>query len=201
MSGALYRVTGPAFSASFDTTQVHVTQVGSGTFTFTDVNNGTFTYTVNGITQSKSITRTIFSSPVPVCTSGGTQGATPNFQDLWWRSTESGWGVNITHQGDILFATWFTFSANSNGKGLWLVMSNGNKTATNTYSGVLYRTSGPAFNAVPFDPQMVVLTEVGTGTFTFSDANNGVFAYTVDGVTQSKPITRNVFATPATVCK
>ncbi|MGZ5080241.1 MAG: hypothetical protein ACXWHZ_12395, partial [Usitatibacter sp.] len=129
-------------------------------------------------------------------------GATPNFQDLWWRSpanSESGWGVNITHQGDILFATWFTYAAD--GKGLWLVMSSGNKTATNTYSGKLYRTRGPAFNSVPFDSTAVVLTEAGNATFTFSDANNGVFAYTVDGVSQSKPITRDVFGSPATVCK
>ncbi|MGZ5099766.1 MAG: hypothetical protein ACXWGX_03300 [Usitatibacter sp.] len=202
-SGALYRLTGPAFSAaSFDSTQVHLTQVGTATFTFTDENNGTFAYTVNGTSQSKSITRTIFASPVPVCAAGGAPGATPNFQDLWWRSpanSESGWGVNITHQGDILFATWFTYAAD--GKGLWLVMSSGNKTATNTYSGKLYRTRGPAFSAVPFDSTVVVLTEAGNATFTFSDANNGVFAYTVDGVSQSKPITRDVFSSPATVCK
>jgi len=201
-SGALYRLTGPAFSATFDSTLIRLTQVGTATFTFTDDNNGTFAYTVDGTAQSKFITRTIFSSPVPVCTSGGTLGAIPNFQDLWWRSpagSESGWGVNITHQGDILFATWFTFAAD--GKGLWLVMSRGDKTADNTYSGVLFRTSGPAFSAVPFDSAAVDLTPAGTGTFTFSSPNNGVFAYTVDGVSQSKPITRNVFASPATVCK
>jgi hypothetical protein len=201
-SGALYSLIGPAFSVAFDATQVHLTPVGTATFTFTDGNNGTFAYTVNGISQSKSITRYIYSSPVPVCTAGGTPGAVPNFQDLWWRSpanSESGWGVNITHQGDILFATWFTFA--TNGQGLWLVMSSGNKTATNTYSGVLYRTVGPAFNAVSFDQSKFVATPAGNATFTFSDSNNGVFAYTVDGVTQSKPITRDAFASPATVCK
>jgi hypothetical protein len=202
-SGALYRTTGPAFSAvPFDPNAVSATPVGTATFAFSDADNGTFTYTVNGVTQSKAITRQIFSGPVPVCTAGGTQGASPNFQDLWWRSpaaSESGWGVNITHQGDILFATWFTYDAG--GKAMWLVMSNGNKTAANTYSGALYRTTGPAFNAAPFDPNMVAATPVGTGTFTFSDANNGVFAYTVNGVTQSKAITRQVYSSPVSVCK
>ncbi|HEX4782635.1 MAG TPA: hypothetical protein VH301_17895, partial [Usitatibacter sp.] len=35
-----------------------------------------------------------------------------NVQGLWWRSpagSESGWGVNITHQSNTLFATWFTY--------------------------------------------------------------------------------------------
>jgi hypothetical protein len=202
-SGALYRTTGPAFSAvPFDPAGVGATPVGTATFAFSDADNGTFTSTVNGVMQSKPITRQIFSNPVPVCAAGGTQGASPNFQDLWWRSpanSESGWGVNLTHQGDILFATWFTYEAS--GKGMWLVMSNGNKTATNTYSGALYRTTGPAFNAVPFDSSMVVATPVGTGTFTFTDANNGTFAYTVNGVSQSKAITRQVYSSPVPVCK
>jgi hypothetical protein len=132
---------------------------------------------------------------------GETFAAASNYSDLWWHApafSESGWGVNITHQGDILFATWFTYDAA--GKGLWLVMSNGAKTATRTYSGALYRTTGPAFNAVPWNPSQVVATPVGTATFTFSDIGNGTFAYTVDGVAQTKAITRDVFATPPTVC-
>jgi hypothetical protein len=40
----------------------------------------------------------------------------------------------------------------------------------------------------------------GSATFTFTDAANGTFAYSVDGITQSKPITRFVFALPATTC-
>ena len=110
------------------------------------------------------------------------------YQGLWWRApagSESGWGINVTHQGDIIFATWFTYD--TDGSGLWLVMANGVKTAPGTYSGALYRTTGPAFSSAPFNPAMVSATPVGTGTFTFNDADTGTFAYTVNGVTQSKP--------------
>src|SRR5258705_344508 len=127
--------------------------------------------------------------------------STPNVQGLWWRSpafSESGWGVNLTQQGDILFATWFTYDAT--GKGLWLVMPNGAKTAPGSYTGALYRTTGPAFSANPWNPSQVVVTPVGSATFTFADASSGTFAYTVNGVSQSKPIVREVFATPPTVC-
>jgi hypothetical protein len=41
----------------------------------------------------------------------------------------------------------------------------------------------------------------GAATLAFSDTNNGTFTYTLDGVSQSKPITRQVFATPGTVCR
>ena len=73
----------------------------------------------------------------PECTLGGAKSATENYQDLWWNSDESGWGVNIAHQGDILFATWYTYDAQ--GKGLWLVMSNTAKSGGSTYSGAVLR--------------------------------------------------------------
>ena len=27
-----------------------------------------------------------------------------NYQGLWWKPSESGWGVNFAHQGDVVFA-------------------------------------------------------------------------------------------------
>jgi alpha-tubulin suppressor-like RCC1 family protein len=209
-TGTLYRTVGPAFSANpFNSISfpANYTQVGTLTLSFTDANTGTMSYTVNGVTQSKAITRYVYVASPPTCILGGTQGSSPNYQDLWLRSatgtTEAGWGVNITHQGDILFATWFTYLAGSGAtnKGIWLVMSNGNKTAPGVYTGALQTTTGPAFSAVPFNPNNVARTTVGSGTFTFTDANNGTFSYIVNGVTQSKPIARYIYATPTTVCQ
>ncbi len=90
-----------------------------------------------------------------------------NYQDLWWNPTESGWGVNVTHQGDILFATLFTYDNTVTGtnRGLWLVMSNGARQPDGSYLGDLYRTTGPAFNAQPFTPiGPSNYTKVGTMT-------------------------------------
>jgi hypothetical protein len=209
-SGDLYRTTGPGFNADPFTAigASNYTPVGTLSVTFSDADNGSMTYTVNGVTQTKAISRYVYTSPVPTCELGGSAGASPNYGDLWYRSeAESGWGVNIVHQGDILFATWFTYeaggSAASPAKGMWLVMSNGGKTANNTYSGALQRTTGPnAFSASSaFDPNQVQRTTVGDATFTFSDANTGTFRYTVNGVTQTKPIQRLRIAAPATVCR
>jgi hypothetical protein len=201
-AGTLYRTTGPAFSdAAFDPSRVVVTAVGSATLVFSDANNGVFTANVDGATVTKAITRQIYGSQVPTCTAGGSAGATPNYQDLWWRpnAAESGWGINITHQGDVLFVTWFTYDAS--GRGLWLVASNVAKTSNGNYTGTLYRTTGPAFDTAKWNAASVSTVAVGTVNLAFSDANNGVFSYTLNGVSQSKPITREVYSSPATVCR
>lgn len=120
-------------------------------------------------------------------------GYVPNYSGLWWASpagAESGWGINFAHQGNIIFATWFTYDLT--GKAWWLSMT-ATETSPGTYSGVLYQTSGPAFSAVPFNPAAVTATQVGSGTLTFGDGNDGTFSYTVNGVSQTKAITRQVF--------
>jgi hypothetical protein len=199
-SGALYRTTGPAFSAvPFDPAQVTVTEVGTATFDFASDRLGNFTYTANGISQAKPITRQVFGTE-PECTAGGAHGSPPNYQALWWGGeAESGWGVNIAHQGDKVFATWFTYDTDR--RGMWLVMPSGARTGPGAYSGALYRTTGPAFNAATWNADSVAATQVGTASFAFSDAERGTFSYTVGAVTQSKPIVRQVFASPATVCR
>ena len=201
-SGTLHRTTGPPFGGPFDPARVTYSQVGSATFSFSDANTGTLTATVNGVNVSKPITRFVFGSPVPTCTFGGAAGAQPNYQDLWWKSpgaSESGWGVNIAHQGDTLFATWYTYG--SDGQPLWLSGSNLARTGNGTYSGVLTRSFGPPFDAVPWDPAKVTRMPAGNLSFAFTDGNNGTMTYTLEGVTQSKSITRIAFAAPATVCK
>ena len=197
-TGALFRTNGPSF-ASYNASQLQFSQAGTVTLSFSDANNGTFSYTVGSVTQSKPIIRQVFST-IPTCTAGGSHGASPNFQDLWYAGeVERGWGVNLTHQGDILFVTWFTYD--TNGRGMWLVGPNVARTTGNTFTGALFRTTGPAFSNNPWDPAGLGFTEVGNATFAFSDANGGTFSYTVNGTSGSKAITRQVFALPATICR
>ncbi|HEX6793894.1 MAG TPA: hypothetical protein VF304_08580, partial [Casimicrobiaceae bacterium] len=100
-------------------------------------------------------------------------------------------------QSNEIFGTWFTYDVD--GSPLWLSVL-ATSTAPGVYSGPLMRTTGPAFSATPFNPAMVTATQVGTARFTFTDGAHATFAYTVGNVTQAKPITREVFAAPGTVC-
>jgi hypothetical protein len=183
--------------------------------TFTSATTGTFTYAVNDppnvVAQTaKTIVVQAF-GPVPTCAWGAQPNlaAATNYQDLWYAApaeSESGWGINFTHQGTNIFATWFTYDANHNP--LWLSAQLA-QTGPKTFSGTLILTGGQAFNAVPFDPTKITRTPVGTATVIFADGNNGMFTYNVDlgdGVNktsapQSKAITRQVFQTPGTVCQ
>ena len=123
-----------------------------------------------------------------------------NFGGLWWNApggSESGWGINFAHQGDVIFATWFTYDLD--GRPWWLSMT-ATAAGADTFAGTLYETRGPPFHATPFDPGAVMRRAVGTGTLTFRDADSASFAYVVNGVAQTKVITREVFANPVPVC-
>lgn len=221
--GALFQTNGPAFDgASFPpigspggTTG---SIVGSATLTFTDADNATFAYTVNGISQTKTITHQRFGQ-LPNCTFGVVPDIklATNYQDLWWAETsvaefESGWGINLTHQDDTIVATWFTYDHDRTPMWLMVTASEiaggivpGDLYPGKSYSGDLYRTSGPPFNSVPFppigSPGGVTGSIVGTARFTFTDGNTGVFTYTVNGVERYKFITREIFVAPGTVCQ
>jgi Subtilase family len=194
---------GPPFSASpFDPGRVTRSVVGSGTVSFADVNRGSITYSVNGSRQTKSLTRQVFGPP-PQCTYSAAPdfASAVNYQGLWWVAggAESGWGVNLTHQGNAIFATWFTYDVD--GTPMWLSVT-ATKSGPAVYAGPLIRTAGPPFDATPFDPVLVTRTVVGSATFTFANGNAATFAYTVGGVAQVKAITRQLFAPPAgTLCE
>ena len=207
-AGALIRATGPSLAANpFDPNQVQRFEVGLGSLTFTDANNGTFAYTFNGTTQSKAIARQVF-GPLPACTFGSSENPAlaTNFQGNWWSAggAESGWGIYFAHQGDTIFASWFTYDVD--GTPLWLTAT-AQRTGNGVYGGDLIRTTGPAFNAVPFDPQSVTRSRVGSLTLTFADGSNAAFAYTAtignpaSSVSRFKQLTRLVFRAPGTICR
>jgi YD repeat-containing protein len=179
------------------------TPVGTMTATFADAKHATLAYTVNATTQTKAIVPQEFGS-LPSCVWGAQPNLAlaTNYTDLWWNSNESGWGVNFTHQGDIIFATWFTYDAQ--GKPWWLIAEL-HKTAAGVYAGSVSTMTGPPFNTVPFPPYGgpggAIDTSVGTATVTFTHGNAATFAYAVNGTAQSKTIARQVFASPGTVCQ
>jgi lysyl endopeptidase len=195
-SGALYRTTGAPFN-TVPFPAPGFTQVGTLRVAFTGDNTGTLTYSFLGTNVTKSITRQSFSK-APTCGwSAFDRSFAANFQDLWFNPKEPGWGVNIAHQGNILFATLFTYDASGNG--MWLVMPDGERTSVGAYSGQLFRTRGPAFNASPWvQPSNEV---VGNMSFTFTDGNTGTLTYTVNGTSVTKSIQRQVFGNLRTDCE
>ena len=144
----------------------------------------------------------------------GTPPPPANYTGLWWASpagSESGWGISFAHQGDVIFATWFTYDVD--GTPMWL---SGAAHASSGFggpdwTGTLYRTTGPPFNSTPFDPAQV--TETPVATFRLSHLSDDPASADLDvtsDVTSNGPpldgdvhrvITREVFVRPGTWCR
>ncbi len=201
-TGSIFQTTGVPFNQINGANSTRsVNNVGNATLRFSAAAAGTFTYTVNGVTQTKNIVRQPLIQTPTTCTqqpATGTRASSQNYQDLWYIPAESGWGVNLTHQGDILFATWFTYNAAGNGQ--WLVASNVARQADGSYTGRLFRTTGTAFNLINGAPSLSTAPDVGSVTFRFSTGEAGVMSYTLDGVAGTKNIVRQVFGTTVNSC-
>ena len=127
------------------------------------------------------------------------RGSLANYQDLWYIPAESGWGLNVTHQDNTVFATLFTYD--STGRGLWLVLPAGTRQGDGSYFGDLFRVVGSPFNAIPFTPTAPAdVTNVGNMRLRFTDGNNGTLTYTYLGTPVTKAIVRQVFSTPVSTC-
>jgi hypothetical protein len=111
-----------------------------------------------------------------------------DFTDMWFNSAESGWGVNVIQQSDMIFATLFVYGADNTPR--WYVTGAGLQgSGGSSFSGALYSTTGPYF-AGSFNPAAVGNSVVGSMTLSFSGPYNGTMTYTVNGVSVTKSITR-----------
>jgi chitinase len=182
-SGALYIPSGSWYGNYQVGNFTANASVGSASIAFTSTSTGTLTYSVNGVSGSKSVSRMAFGlvNTAPIT----------NYMDMWWGgSAENGWGVVLTQQYHNIFAAWYTYD--TSGRTTWLVMPDGTWTG-NTYTGALYRTRGTPVVGATYNASALVVTQAGTLTLTFTDANTATMTYTVDGLTQTKPITRLPF--------
>ena len=184
-SGALYVPSGSWF-ANYDVSRfVPGAPAGFATLNFTGANSATLTYTINGISGSKAIVRQGFGpqdSSLPVA----------SYADLWWGGTaQNGWGVAINQQYRTLFALWYTYDAA--GRTIWYAVPGGSWTTTNVYTGTAYRTTSSPWLGATYDPAAFVAPPVGTVTFRFTDLNNAVMNYVIDGIAGSKSLTRQPF--------
>jgi hypothetical protein len=182
VSGDLFQPTSSPFSG-YNPASLVVTKVGTATITYTSASAATLAYTINGVSGTKAITPFVFGT--------ATTGANLLTSDIWWAGvSQNGWGLNILQQGRTLFPVWYTYGAD--GKTTFFTGQNGSWNGT-VWSGTVFTTASSAWLGVPYSPSLLTSTSVGTMSIDFSDANNAVFSYTVNGVTQSKRIERLAF--------
>ncbi len=117
-----------------------------------------------------------------------------NYTDMWWAGdAENGWGMAITqHQpSNMQFNAFYVYEAS--GLPTWYVMPGGTWNANFTvFTGALYRPTGSRLDNF-VTGNIAVGAAVGTATLTFTSASTATFDYTINGVTATKKIERQVF--------
>ena len=197
-AGDLFEMTGPRFDAAPWTGTVMGT-AGKMHLAFGAAGEARLAYSVHGKTVEKEIApMPVGDGAPPVCsfTSEDRASAT-NYQDLWWSPSESGWGVAIAHSGSTIFAVLFTYG--DDGKPLWLAAPAVQRAPDGGYSGPLYRTRGPSFDASPW--QDISATAAGSLALRFTNGESASLSYTVDGRTVKKTITRFATSPSEPVCR
>ena len=117
---------------------------------------------------------------------------TTDQSDSWWIPNESGWGIQFVERGSTIFATMYVYGPDS--KATWYTATMDRAGNSLTWTGDLYATTGPYFAAVPFNPNAVTRTKVGTMTWTAQDVVTGTLSYGVNGVNVTKTNVTRTFA-------
>jgi hypothetical protein len=117
-----------------------------------------------------------------------------NYTDLWWNPAENGWGINLNHQGSIIFATLFTYD--DSGRDYWLVASNLAQQPDGSFTGTLYSTEGPPYFTQPWSA--ISLFEKGTMTLRFAAGGTATLVYNIGTRSVTKQIQRQRFSTAPT---
>lgn len=127
------------------------------------------------------------------CGSAFANTVTSDLSDTWWNESEPGWGVNVNHQREVVFLTFFVYGAD--GRVSWYTGQTTNVGQNSQgaliFTGGMYEFSGPWYGAA-FNPANVSGRNAGTVTFT-AFLDSAILSYTIDGVVVYKVVTRQTF--------
>lgn len=200
--GDLFRFTGVPLAQITGAAIESSRQVGTLGLRFIGEDGLQFDYSVDGVSQSKSMTRFPFGSRQLACRPAAEPGRqrSSNYSDVWWGGeSSSGWGLFINHLDDALFAVWYTYDVDR--EPLFLVLST-TRQADGSFAGEVFRqANGTPFSMIADAPPSATASAIGRASFRFSDGGNGVFSYTLGAVVQSKSISRLLVGTVASDCE
>ena len=205
-SGQLSTATGTPFPSITGPANNAIVNAGTGTLTQTAGNRLSLSYTVGAVTQTKTALEPqnfVAADQVPVCTMQTPSGsnfraALTNYTDHWWGgASNSGWGVQISHQGNTVFFGWYTYGTNRNAT--WMT-GQGTVDANNPrrVAGTLYSVNpGIPFSQIAGPINNANVQTLGTFELLFTDGERGSFIYSVpsqSALNRSLPIERFALA-------
>jgi len=114
---------------------------------------------------------------------------TTDVTDIWWPSSEAGWGIQLIQNADVIFATMFVYGTENQPLFFVALLENPPGGGTGTWTGPLYVSHGSYFGA-PWSPALAGEVPVGTMTFALTGIGTGTLDYTVGAESVSKVIDR-----------
>jgi hypothetical protein len=113
-----------------------------------------------------------------------------DYTDTWWTPSEAGWGLNLTQNGNSVYATFYVYAAD--GKPTWFAALLARDGTAERFTGTLNRTTGTWYGAPTWSGYTI--GAAGTATFTATSSTSGTLGYTIDGATVTKSIERITLA-------
>jgi len=116
---------------------------------------------------------------------------------MWWAgASENGWGMSVMQHGPIQFNVIFAYDAQ--GKSIWYVMPGGSFNAAGTvFTGPLFLPTSSPFSAYD-KTKFAIGASVGSAVITYTSANTATLAYTINGISATKAIQRQIFSLETT---
>ena len=194
-AGDLSTYTGTPLSQMTGGANTTAGKIGTGSIVVTGSNRLSLSYSIGSVNQTKADLEPqnfAVADQVPVCSlqlplaspipPPGTdfRSVLTNYTDHWWGGANaSGWGLQISHQGNQVFAGWYNY--NAAGKASWLTLQGVQDSANaRRFTGTIFQVAA----ATPY-PQISgpipssANGPVGTFEFNFTDGAKGVFSYSL----------------------
>ncbi len=193
-AGDLSSGTGLPFSQIVSSANPVIIKSGTGSLTLTSANRLNLTYTIGSVTQTKSALEPFnFSGDAnaPTCTlQAASRASAANYTDLWWGgASASGWGVQISHQGNQIFFGWYAYD--DQGRASWLT-GLGTQDIANParFTGSVSKVNtGLPFSQIS-GPNPAAPVAIGTFTLNFANGETGTFSYSIPNASRSLPLSR-----------
>ncbi|MBD8528263.1 PD40 domain-containing protein [Pseudomarimonas arenosa] len=127
----------------------------------------------------------------------GNPSAPPKRSAAWWIPAESGWGVHIFDQGNLLAPMWFTYD--HDGEPTWFLIGGARANSNGSFGGEVFRFTGTPFAEIN-GPATRSATPIGQIQLNYFGESRMRFDYQIEGVNQSKTLQRFPFASRDIVC-
>lgn len=200
--GDLFRFTGTPFAQIDGPAAQTITPVGALTLRYNGEDELAFDYTVDGISQSKSLSRFPFGARTFACSTSTTQSRADaaNYTDLWTGAgADAGWGLTLFHVDDLLVAIWYTYD--TDGEAVFFLLTT-TRQPDGSFAGAVFRQQdGTPFSGIDEAVPSPGADIIGSATLRFIDGETADFRYQIGGVDQTRRIVRLLVGNEANICR